>query len=453
MDVARLNFSHGTHAEHEACFTLLRTISAALGKNLAILLDLQGPKIRTRTLRDGKPIQLVDGADFCLTTRRIEGDASCVSTTYENLPNDVREGDRILLADGMLELCVKTVMPPDVHCTVVRGGVLGEKKGINLPGIAVSAPSLTSKDIDDLEFGLRLGVDFVALSFVRRAEDVLEVKKRIAAAGAFAFVVAKIERPEALQQLDQILQATDALMVARGDLGVEVELQRVPQIQKTLIRACNDNGIPVITATQMLESMITNAQPTRAEAADVANAIYDGTDAVMLSGETASGKYPIESVHMMSEIALCADRAISEAPPRENRVRLRESSARKGSFSDAIGQAVCRMAQMIPIRRIVCFTKSGYTATTIARYRPSTPITAITLNDETRRRCALFWGVDAVTMGEVRGTDEMILAVEKCLLERGLAEKDDTLIVVAGMPLGLTGRTNMLKLHKVGELL
>ena len=453
MDIARLNFSHGNHETHRKNYELLRRCASSMGKNLAIMMDLQGPKIRTGKLVGGTPIELIRGQSFFITTRSIEGDINGVSTTYQSLASDVRKGDRILLSDGLLELRVESASNTDVHCTVVQGGMLGEKKGINLPGVAVSAPSMTEKDIEDLAFGLSLGVDYVALSFVRRPEDILDAKRRIEEAGGTAHIVAKIERPEALACFDQILAVTDAVMVARGDLGVEVDLQRVPQIQKTLIRACNDTGVPVITATQMLESMISNSRPTRAEAADVANAIYDGTDAVMLSGETASGKFPIEAVSMMNEIAQCADNAISTAPQHDSSVRMRESSFRRqGSFSDAIGQAVTRLTQLVNITRIVCFSKSGHTAFTVSRYRPKTPITTITYSEETRRRCALYWGVDAICAPAVLTTDEMINTVEQSLFERGLVQRDDTIIIVAGAPLGMGGRTNLLKLHRVGEL-
>jgi pyruvate kinase len=453
MDVARLNFSHGDHKVHLENHRTLRHCAQSMGVNLAIMMDLQGPKIRTRSLENGAPVLLEEGKPFTITTEDIVGNKSRVATTYANLPGDVNRGERILLADGTLELKVVAKTDTEVECVVVLGGMLGEKKGINLPGVKVSAPSLTNKDIEDLDFGLKLGVDYVALSFVRTPKDIVEAKERIAASGKSAHVVAKIERPEAIEHFDAILNETDAIMVARGDLGVEVDLQRVPQIQKQLIRACNDKGVPAITATQMLESMMNSPRPTRAEAADVANAIYDGTDAIMLSGESASGKFPIESVKMMNEIARCTDNAISASPPRDIFMRMRESSIRRqGSFSDAIGQAVTRLTQLVSPKRIVCFTKSGHTAVTISRYRPQTPITAMTLTEESRRRCALYWGVDAISGGEVENTDAMIRLVEESLLQRGLVEKNDTIIIVAGTPLGLGGRTNLLKLHRVGEL-
>ncbi|MCC6488921.1 MAG: pyruvate kinase [Candidatus Hydrogenedentes bacterium] len=449
-NVVRLNFSHGTHEQHAAAFSAIRKIAASKSANVAVLMDLQGPKIRTGKLQNAGSVTLEEGKPLTITTEDVLGDARRVSTTYQNLPHDVQPGARILLADGLLELRVDCIDPPEVHCTVVRGGVLGQQKGINLPGVAVSAPSLTEKDIEDLQFGLELGVDFVALSFVRSPEDVLELKRRISAAGKSTPVVAKIERPEALSCFNGILDVTDAVMVARGDLGVEVDLCRVPQIQKTLIRMCNERGIPVITATQMLESMVTNARPTRAEVADVANAIYDGTDAIMLSGETAAGAFPVEAVAVMAQIAESADEAIAHAPRRDAFARFGDPKG-NSSFNDAIGQAVARMTQVTRFHRIVVLTQSGYSAVAIARYRPQIPITAITLCEETRRLCALIWGVDAVASVEVQGMDDMVRVVDEILLGHKLAEPGNPVVIVAGTPLGIGGRTNLLHLHQTGE--
>ena len=350
-----------------------------------------------------------------------------------------------------MELRVERVDGPDVFCHVVRGGVLGSHKGINLPGVNVSAPSLTEKDVEDLQLAIELESDFVALSFVRRAEDIRDIKRIIAKSRSRVAVVAKIERPEALTEFDKILEMTDVVMVARGDLGVEMPLQDVPQIQKDLIRQCNARGVPVITATQMLESMISSPRPTRAEAADVANAIYDGTDAVMLSGETAAGKYPVEAAETMVQIAEKADEAISRTGPADNVLRLRDRNATINSFGDAIGQAVCRMTLSLDITRVVCFTQSGHTAAKIARFRPNVPITAISLYDDTRRRLAMVWGVDAVATVEIANVDELIEEVDELLMHYRLAEAGDTIILVAGIPMQVTGRTNMLKLHVVGE--
>lgn len=451
MDVARLNFSHGTHADHRATYATLREAAAAAGRNIAVLMDLQGPKIRTGKLDGGKPVTLVPGAPLVITTEPVAGNASRISTTYGQLANDVKPGDRILLADGIMELRVDRVAPPEIHCTVIRGGMLGEKKGINLPGVAVSAPCLTEKDIEDLEFGLGLGVDYVALSFVRSPNDVVDLKTRIAAFGKNTSVIAKIERPEALSRFSDIVETADAVMVARGDLGVEVELHRVPQIQKSLIRMCNEMGVPVITATQMLESMMTNSRPTRAEAADVANAIYDGTDAVMLSGETANGEYPVETVTTMAKIVETADEAIASAPHHEVHARLRDRSTHDAGFKEAIGQAVVRITQVIHVKRIVVLTKSGFSAIAISRYRPRTPITAITLREETQRRCALFWGVDAVACVSHDDFAHLVKAIDEIVVSKSLASAGDALLIVAGVPLGAGGRTNLVHLHRVGE--
>lgn len=451
MDVARLNFSHGTHEDHRATYNLVRNVAADLGRNVAILMDLQGPKIRTGKLEDGKPIPLIPKAPIIVTTEQVLGNATRISTVYDRLAHDVKPGDRILLADGVMELQVESVAPPEVHCTVVRGGMLGEKKGMNLPGVSVSAPCLTEKDIDDLEFGLDLGVDYVALSFVRSPNDVVDLKKRIARMGKSTSVIAKIERPEALTRFSDIVETADAIMVARGDLGVEVELHRVPQIQKSLIRMCNEMGVPVITATQMLESMMTNSRPTRAEAADVANAIYDGTDAVMLSGETASGQFPIEAATTMAQIVETADEAIASGPAQDAHARLRDRHVHDAGFKEAIGQAVVRITQVIHVRRIVVLTKSGYSAIAISRYRPRTPITAITLREETQRRCALFWGVDAVASVSHDDLSQMVKAIDEIMLEKKLAARGDALLIVAGVPMGAGGRTNLVHLHRVGE--
>ena len=451
MNVARLNFSHGTHEAHRKTFETIRSIAGELNRNVAIMTDLQGPKIRTGPLAGKGTILLCENDEITITTRKVPGDEKTISTVYERLPDDVQPGDSIFLADGMLEFEVLRTDPPDVMCRVVHGGTLGEHKGINLPGVNVSAASLTEKDVKDLELALEMGADFVALSFVRTADDIRSLRKRIDAADSQAAIVAKIERPEAIENFDQILDATDVVMLARGDLGVEVPLDEVPQIQKELIAKCNNLGVPVITATQMLESMVSSVRPTRAEVADVANAIYDGTDAVMLSGETAAGEYPVRACTVMGDIAANADHALSDSPTFDRIVRMRQSGIRKGqgSFGDAIGQAACRTAEAIDAVRIVCFTKQGFTAALIARYRPSVPVTAITIDEETRRRCAIIWGVDAVQSVEPCNTDEMDQVVDDILLEHKLAAPNDKVVIAGGIPLAIRTLTNMLKLHRV----
>lgn len=452
MNVARLNMSHGDHDYHRKTYERLRDAAQETGKNLGIMIDLQGPKIRTGKLVDNAPVHLEVGHGFCITTREIVGTETGVSTSYTALSSDVKPGDAIFMADGVLELLVDRIDGTDVHCTVIHGGFLGEHKGINLPGVDVSSPALTPKDIRDLEFALTLDVDFIALSFVRTSDEVLDLKERIAATGKPISALSKIERPEAVANFTEILDASDAVMLARGDLGVEVPLNKVPQIQKDLISQCNDVGVPVITATQMLESMISSARPTRAEVADVANAIYDGTDAIMLSGETASGQYPVRTVEVMADIARDADKSLSDAPSHIRIMRMRESGIRqgRGSYGDAIGQAVCRTAHAIGATRIVCFTKMGYTAALIARYRPSVPITAVILTPEISQRCSVIWGVDTLLCTETPRMPTIDILVDRILLDNQLAEPGDTIVIAGGVPFANRTRTNMMKLHTVG---
>lgn len=453
MDVARLNFSHGTHESHAANFEAVRAMAREAGRNVAIMADLQGPKIRVGSLKDGKPVVLTPGGRLCLTTRNIVGDEHCVSTTYMDLPRDVKPGDRILLSDGFLELRVESVEGPDVQCLVVRGGKLGEHKGINLPGVAVSTPSLTEKDLSDLDFAMRLGVDYVALSFVRKPQDIVQLREKIGSRDergrkAGPHIVAKIERPEAINCFEDILKVTDAVMVARGDLGIEAELDEVPQIQKALIRKCNEYGVPVITATQMLESMVEQAQPTRAEVSDVANAIYDGTDAVMLSAETAAGAWPVEATTIMADIARKADQAIAERDGRRPRTEVAPKPTAM-FFADAIGQAADQTTKELEVVRIICFTQSGFSARAISRYRTPIPITALTPLEATMRRCALYWGIEAIQVTEIEGIDQMVRAIDPIVDRHGLASSGDTVIVVAGVPFAVASTTNFMYLHRV----
>lgn len=462
MDVARLNFSHGDHAGHREQYGILRAAAAEMRVNLAVMMDLQGPKIRTGRMRDGAEVGLSEGNEITITTRDVPGGVECVSTTYQHLPYDVAPGDRILIADGIIELRVRETAPPDVRCEVVRGGMLGQNKGINLPGVKIAEPSLTEKDKEDLRFGLALGVDYVALSFVRRPEDMREIRAIVNDSNTNAGVIAKIERPEALDCLDEILEISDAIMVARGDLGVEMPFQEVPVLQKRVIRRCNERGVPVITATQMLESMVDHARATRAEVTDVANAIFDGTDAVMLSSETASGRYPVEACDVMAKVAREADQEMARSRPeprwawlqeanREHRAKAEAAGAAQESYADAIGLAVSQIADMLHVPHIVCFTTSGYTAAAISRYRPAAPVTAITNFERTQRRCALMWGVSALKTDNIASVDEMAQCADRLMLEEGRAHRGDTVILVAGTPLAVAGRTNLLKLHTIGE--
>lgn len=462
MDVARLNFSHGSHDAHKERIKIIREVSARKNANVAILMDLQGPKIRTGKLEAPHTVMLEPGAAITVTTEKIVGNVNRISTTYANLPHDVKCGDRILLSDGTLELCVESVAPPEVFCSVVRGGELGESKGINLPGVAIAEPSLTDKDRIDVAMSITERVDFVALSFVRSPDDIRSLREILREANSEIGIVAKIERPEALEHIREIAALSDAVMVARGDLGVEVNFEDVPSIQKTLINACNELGVPVITATQMLESMVYAGRPTRAEVTDVANAIYDGTDAVMLSAETASGKYPIEACTVMARVAAKTDLE-NQRSSTERRMRdLRRDDLKKrrqvlkgvhlNSYADAIGQAVFRMCESLEISRIVCFTKTGYTAGAIARYRPRVRITAITNRESTCRKCALMWGVHAVLTKDFDLIEVMVNEVEEQLIRHEAAAPGDTIIIVAGTPLSEGGRTNLLKLHTIGDV-
>ncbi|MCL6481014.1 MAG: pyruvate kinase [Firmicutes bacterium] len=442
MDVARLNFSHGTHAEHARMIAAVRAASGRYEKPIAILADLQGPKIRTGKLAGGKPVWLRTGDEVVLTTEDMAGEARRISTNYRDLPKEVRLGDRILLADGLIELRVTGRSRREVRCVVVHGGELGEHKGINLPGVRLRTSAFTEKDRRDLEFALEHEVNYVAVSFVRRAEDVLAVKQAIARAKQDTPVIAKLEKPEAIDQLDAILAAADGVMVARGDLGVEMSPEKVPVVQKQIIARARDFRVPVITATQMLESMTQSPRPTRAEASDVANAIFDGTDAVMLSGETAVGRYPVESVAMM-------DRIVREAEASALTVMRPQRPARLG-ISETISEAVCHAAEQLSMRVIAVFTQSGSTARLISKYRPRPPIIAFSPIQETRRRMSLYWGVVPRKIHSVRDIDSLAALAERRLLEEKLVRRGDVVAIVAGTPFGIPGTTNFLKLHRIG---
>ncbi len=443
MDVARLNFSHGTYAERARIIAAVRKASGHHQKPVAILADLQGPKIRTGSLEGGRPVLLRLRQRFTITAANVLGNASRVSTNYARLPHEVRKGDRILLDDGRIELRVLAARPPEVLCEVENGGELGEHKGMNLPGVKLRLSAFTRKDRDDLAFALAHGVNYVAASFVRRAEDVRAVQAAIARAGKDTPVIAKLEKPEAIENLDAILRVAAGVMVARGDLGVEMSPEKVPVVQKQIIARARDFRLPVITATQMLESMTENPRPTRAEASDVANAVFDGTDAVMLSAETASGRYPREAVEMM-------DRIIREA---EANVRESPRPRRWGSLNvaETISEAICHAAEELQMKVIAVFTETGSTARLVSKYRPPAPIVAFSPNQETRRQLSLLWGVVPRTIGIVRDIDELAKVTEERLLQEKLVHKGDVVGIVAGTPLGTRGTTNFMKLHSVGS--
>jgi pyruvate kinase len=444
MDVARLNFSHGSHADHAASIAVLRAAALNLRKPLAILADLQGPKIRTGALAGGVPVVLRAGQKFVITTARVLGDSTRVSTVFKPLPREVHRGDRILLSDGLIELRVLQVRGREVICEVVNGGALGEHKGINLPGVKLRVPALTSKDREDLQFALKHGANYIAVSFVRRPEDVVLAKTLVRRAGKDTPVIAKLEKPEAIENLEGILRVADGVMVARGDLGVEMNPERVPVVQKTIIKRAREFRRPVITATQMLESMTENPRPTRAEASDVANAIFDGSDAVMLSAETATGKYPVEAVSIMARIIEEAESSIEEFPRPVPQERLK--------VAETVAELVCHASRELHMKLIAVFTHSGFTARLISRYRPLVPIVAFSPEEETRRRMALIWGVSPQKIADVRKVDGLASVAEKRLLEERLVRKGDVIGIVAGTPMGIRGTTNFMKFHVIGGI-
>ncbi len=442
MDVARLNFSHGTHEQHAQSIAFIREASGAFKKPIAILADLQGPKIRTGAIAGGGTVLLLAGQRFVITTARVLGDSTRVNTTFHPLPREVKSGDRILLSDGLIELRVEKTTHSEVICEVVNGGVLGEHKGINLPGVPLRVPALTEKDRDDLRFALRAGADYIAVSFVRRPEDVELAKTLVRRAKRTTPVIAKLEKPEAISNLDEILRAASGVMVARGDLGVEMSPECVPVVQKNIIARARELRRPVITATQMLESMTENPRPTRAEASDVANAIFDGTDAVMLSAETATGKYPIEATAMMARIIEEAEQSIHEFP--------RPAAQEQLKVPETIAELVCHASRELHMKLIAVFTHSGFTARLVSRYRPLVPIIAFSPEQETRRRMALLWGVTSRRIIDIKKIDGLAGIAEKRLLEERLVRRGDVIGIVAGTPMGIRGTTNFMKFHVIG---
>jgi pyruvate kinase len=442
LDVVRLNFSHGERADHVARFEMVRAMATERRRNLAVLFDLQGPKIRVGVVDNG--IRLDPGGEAVLVAGAEKAPDAEIPVVYPELAADVREGDRILLDDGSIALRVKDVEGQKVRAEVERGGVVRSRKGVNLPGVAVSATALTVKDRADLATAVELGADYLALSFVRKPEDVVEAKQAIADRGGDIPVVAKLERPEAIDHLDEILDVADAVMVARGDLGVELAVEQVPPIQKHIIARANSLGVPVITATQMLESMVSNPRPTRAEASDVANAIFDGTDAVMLSQETAIGQYPVEAVATMGRIARQAEATPYLAAPPPPAVGALDVAA-------TVSRAAVQVANDLRARSILAFTESGATARYVSRFRPRVPIIGLATSEPARRRMALYWGVESATpLGvgtQVRG---MIAEADERILQEGLCAHGDLVVVVAGTP-GGRGGTNRLIVHRVGE--
>jgi pyruvate kinase len=442
MNVARLNFSHGTHEEHAHCISILREAAVALKKPIAILADLQGPKIRTGALAGGGTVLLRTGQRFVITTAKVLGDSTRVNTTFYPMPREVKRGDRILLSDGLIELRVESTTHHEVVCQVANGGLLGENKGINLPGVKLHVPALTQKDRADLRFALSQGADYIAVSFVRRPEDVVLAKTLVKRAKKDTPVIAKLEKPEAIENLEEILRVADGVMVARGDLGVEMKPECVPVVQKNIIARARENRRPVITATQMLESMTENPRPTRAEASDVANAIFDGSDAVMLSAETATGKYPVEAVGMMARIIEEAEASIQEFPRPAGTERLK--------VAETVAELVCHASRELHMKVIAVFTHSGFTARLVSRYRPLVPIVAFSPEATTRRRMALLWGVTPKSIADIKKIDALPAIAEKRLVEERLVKKGDVIGIVAGTPMGRRGTTNFMKFHVIG---
>jgi pyruvate kinase len=440
MDVARLNFSHGKHADHQRSYELVRQAGDKVGRAVAVLADLQGPKIRLGTFADG-PVVWAAGSRVCITVEDVEGTAERVSTTYKDLANDARVGDRLLIDDGKLALAVVDVVGPDVLCLVLEGGPVSDNKGLSLPGVAVSVPALSDKDAEDLRFALSLGVDFVALSFVRHARDADLVREIMRREDVELPVIAKLEKPEAVENLEAIVEAFDGIMVARGDLGVELPLEEVPMVQKRAVQAARERNKPVIVATQMLESMIENSRPTRAEASDVANAVLDGADAVMLSGETSVGKYPIVAVKTMERIIAAVETDEIQVPALVKTVKHR---------SVAMVRAAKDIGETLDVQALAAFTSTGRTAQRLAALHTRLPILAFTTDPRVRSRLALSWGVETFLVPEVTHTDDMVGQVDFSLLSIGRLREGDSVVVVAGSPPNTAGSTNLVRVHEVG---
>lgn len=445
VDIFRLNMSHGAQEDHGRRIKLIREAADEAKKHIGILLDLQGPKIRLGTFENGG-CTLPTGSKFAITVDQVQGTCDRASTTYKDFVKDVKVGNQVLLADGSVELRVVEKTETDAVCEVVSGGAISDRKGINLPGVDVSASSLSKKDISDLRFGLEAGVDFVALSFVRKRDDVLKLRLYLEEADSHVKIISKIEKPEAWRNIESIVEESDGVMVARGDLGVEMALEKVPFIQKSIIRRARKHGKFVITATQMLETMIDNPYPTRAEVSDIANAIYDGTDAVMLSGETGAGKYPVEATRMMAKIAIEAERSVREQgfkdlPRSEN-----------PTYAETMADMAYRCARMQGATAIVVFTASGSSARLVAKYRPPVPIFSFTHSSAVARQLAIIYGIIPVLSPDPVDTDQMVKLLDNLLQGQGLVKQGETIVFMAGQPIGRPGTTNFVKLHKMGEL-
>ncbi|MBZ4664763.1 pyruvate kinase [Mahella sp.] len=443
----RLNFSHGSYEEHGKRIDMAKNARRSHNIPLSIILDTKGPEMRLGKFKI-EPVELKEGQSFTLTTRDIEGDNSIVSVNYAGLTKDIKQGDKLLLDDGLIELRVKDIDGTDIHCTVMNSGLISSKKSVNAPGISIQLPSVTQKDIDDIKFGIEKGIDTIAASFIRRAEDVLGIKKILEDNNAYDVqIIAKIENQEGINNLDDIMAVADGIMIARGDLGVEIPTEDVPVVQKAIISKCRDAGKPVVIATQMLDSMIRNPRPTRAEATDVANAIYEGADAIMLSGETASGKYPVEALTTMIRIAERVERSLNCD------AAFYDKAISSASITNAISHATCTIARDLGARAIITATKSGYTARMVAKYRPVAPIIATTISEMVYNKLSLVWGVVPFLTSQMEGTDEMIEQSVDTALESELISSGDLVVITAGVPVGVSGTTNLIKVHIAGDIL
>jgi len=448
LNICRLNFSHGTYEEHKIRIDVIKKARQELDLPIGIMLDTKGPEIRLKEFKDGT-VELEEGQEFVLTTREILGDKNIVGISYKGLPHDVQKGDSILIDDGLIGLEVLETNETDIRCLVKNGGTVKDHKGVNVPGVKTNLPAITKKDEEDIIFGINNGVDFIAASFIRKASDVLEIRKILEDNNAcYIKIISKIENQEGVDNINEIIGASDGIMVARGDLGVEIQTEEIPIIQKSIIRKCNKAGKPVITATQMLDSMMRNPRPTRAEVTDVANAILDGTDAIMLSGETAAGKYPIEAVKTMYSIA-----ARTEASLDYKQLLQIKSIGRDISTTNAISRATCTTAQDLGASAIVTATSSGFTAMAVSKFRPKAPIIAATTSRQVMRQLSLVWGVYPVLSLKSNSTDEVIDLSIHSALESGFIKQGDLIVITAGIPVGVSGTTNLIKVHTVGEIL
>ena len=448
MNVARFNFSHGTYEDHQTRLDMLKSLREELNTPVAALMDTKGPEIRLKKFASGKEF-LKAGQIFTLTTREVEGTSEIVSVTYKDLPHDLEIGSTVLLADGLIRLTVENLTETDITCRVMNDGPISNNKGVNVPGVSLSLPYMSQKDKEDIQFGIKAGFDFIAASFARSARDIMEIRHLLESEGCHNIrIIAKIENREGVENIDEILAVADGIMIARGDMGVEIDFTEIPIIQKDIIWHCFSAGKPVITATQMLESMMENPRPTRAEITDVANAIYDGTSAIMLSGETAAGKFPVEAVRTMAAIA---ERTESDSSYIEH---MRKSPLdTRLSIAAATAHAACTTAADIKATAIITVSKSGETARLLSKGRPETPIIACVLDEQTQRHLALSWGVHPILMPYANSTDELVELSVKTSVEHGLLQSGDLVVVTAGVPVGVSGTTNMIKVHMVGEFL